>query len=249
MQDTSLAPVIVVPGPEALAETATRWIADAIEGAVRDRGACFLALAGGETPRGCYERLSREPYRTEIPWASVHVYWSDERRVPLSDPASNYAMARTSLLEHVPIPREQVFPMPVWEPDGNRAAAAYARVLERVPRTDPGWPRFDLILLGLGEDGHTASLFPGAGALSETRATVRAVQGSKPPAERLTVTLPVINAARLVLFLVHGAEKRSALQATRRRDPRLPAGLVQPHDGDLRFIVDREALVEDLAGV
>jgi len=249
MRDASLAPVIVVPGPEALAETAARWIADAIESAVRDRGAGFVALAGGETPRGCYERLSREPYRTEVPWARVHVFWSDERRVPLTDPASNYAMARVSLLDHVPIPRGQVFPMPVWEPDGNRAAAEYARTLERVPHTDAGWQRFDLILLGLGEDGHTASLFPGDEALSETRATVRAVRGSKPPVERLTFTLPVINAARLVLFLVHGAEKRSALQATRRRDPRLPAGLVQPHDGELRFIVDREALVEDLAGV
>lgn len=240
-------PVIVVPGPAALADTAARWIADAIEAAVRDRGACFLALSGGQTPRSSYERLSQDPYRTEVPWGQVHFFWSDERRVPLSDPASNYAMTRATLLDHVPAVPAQIYPMPVEEPDGARAAAVYAQILERVPRDDSGSPRFDLILLGLGEDGHTASLFPGDEALSETRVPVRAVRASKPPADRLTFTLPLINAARSVLFLVQGAEKRSALQATRRRDPRVPAGLVQPRDGELRFIVDREALVEDLA--
>ena len=128
-------------------------------------------------------------------------------------------------------------------------AEAYARELAALPRDASGRPRFDLILLGLGEDGHTASLFPGDPALLEERAWVRAVRASKPPPDRLTLTLPVINASRAVLFLVQGAAKRSALQAVRRRDPRVPASLVQPVNGELRFIVDREALVEDPATV
>jgi len=239
----------VVPGPAALSDTAARWIADTIQGAVRDRAACYLALSGGETPRASYQRLSRDPYPQEVPWAALHVFWSDERRVPYGDPASNFGMARAAFLDHVPIPAAQIFPMPVEEPDGSQAPAAYAQTLRKVPADSAGWPRFDLILLGLGEDGHTASLFPGDDALRETSAPVRAVRAPKPPQERLTLTLPVLNAARSVLFLVQGASKRSALQAARRRDPRLPAGLVQPVAGELRFIVDREALVEDVATV
>lgn len=244
----ALLPVIVVPGPEALAETAARRIADAIKAAVADRRRCYLALAGGETPRACYQALARFAVG-DIPWPSVEVYWSDERRVPLDDPASNYAMARAALLDHVPIPAGQIHPAPVDQPDGEAAADAYAGELEALPRDAAGRPRFDLILLGLGEDGHTASLFPGDPAVSEKRRWVRAVRAGKPPPERLTFTVPVINAARAVLFLVQGAAKRSALQAVRRRDPRVPASLVQPADGELLFIVDREALVEDPATV
>jgi 6-phosphogluconolactonase len=244
----ALQPVIVVPGPEALAETAARWIADTIQASVATRARCFLALAGGETPRACYRVLGGPGFRHDVPWSAVDVYWSDERRVPLDDPASNYAMARAALLDQVPIPASQIHPAPI-EPEGALAAEAYARELAGLPRDAVGRPRFDLILLGLGEDGHTASLFPGDPAVLEERAWVRAVRASKPPPERLTLTLPVINASRAVLFLVQGAGKRSALQAVRRRDPRVPASLVQPVDGELRFIVDREALVEDPATV
>lgn len=242
-------PVIVVPGPEALAETAARWVADTVKAAVAARARGYLALAGGETPRACYRVLSRPPFRDEIPWSAVEVYWSDERRVPLDHPDSNYAMARAALLDHVPIPASQIHPAPVDEPDGQVAAEKYASALAALPRDAAGRPRFDLILLGLGEDGHTASLFPGDPALTDETSWVRAVRASKPPPERLTFTLPAINASRAVLFLVQGAAKRSALQAVRRRDPRLPASLVQPVDGELRFIVDREALVEDPAAV
>jgi 6-phosphogluconolactonase len=242
-------PVIVVPGPDALAETAARWVADTISAAVTARSRCFLALAGGETPRACYQTLSGPPFHDDVPWAAVHVYWSDERLVPRDDPASNYGMARAALLDRVPIPREQIHPAPVSEPDGRAAAEAYARELAALPRDPGGRPRFDLILLGLGEDGHTASLFPGDPALDDQESWVRAVHAGKPPPNRITFTLPVINAARVILFLVQGAGKRSALQAVRRRDPRLPASHVQPIDGELRFIVDREALVEDPAAV
>ena len=229
------APVIsvVVPGPSELAEAAASWTAERITGAVAARRACYLALAGGETPRGCYERLAQAPYRDSLPWGSVFVYWSDERQVPLDDPASNYAMSKAALLDQVPIPPEQVFPL-VGDP---------TPVLRRVPPDAAGRPRFDVIHLGLGDDGHTASLFPGSPALQEGQALVAAVHDApKPPPERLTLTLPVINAARAVLFMVQGASKREALARVRRRDPAVPASHVLPVDGELRFIVDRAAV-------
>ncbi len=193
---------LVVLGPAELAEAAASWTAERITGAVAARRACYLALAGGETPRGCYERLARPPYRDALPWRSVFVTWSDERQVALDDPASNYAMAKAALLDHVPIPLEQVFPL-LGDP---------TPALRRVPPDARGRPRFDVIHLGLGEDGHTASLFPGSPALDEAKALVAYVHDApKPPPERLTMTLPVINAARAVLFMVQGASKRDAL--------------------------------------
>jgi len=228
------APVIsvVVPGPAELAAAAAAWTAERITGAVAARRACYLALAGGETPRGCYARLAGPPYRDSLPWPSVFVYWSDERQVPLDDPASNYAMAKAALLDHVQIPPEQIFPL-VGDP---------TPALRRVPPDVGGRPRFDVIHLGLGEDGHTASLFPSSPALHEAQALVAAVHDApKPPPDRLTLTLPVINAARAVLFMVQGASKREALARVRRRDSALPASHVQPVDGELRFIVDRAA--------
>ena len=224
---------VVVPGPAELAEAAASWTAARTTDAVAARRACYLALAGGETPRGCYERLARPPYRDALPWSFVFVYWSDERQVPFDDPASNYAMAKAALLDHVPIPPEQVFPL-VGDP---------TPALRHVPPDARGRPRFDLIHLGLGEDGHTASLFPGSPALQEAHALVGHVHNApKPPPERLTLTLPVINAARAVLFMVQGASKREALARVLQRDPALPASHVQPVDGELRFIVDQAAI-------
>ncbi|HEX9095416.1 MAG TPA: 6-phosphogluconolactonase [Candidatus Dormibacteraeota bacterium] len=226
---------VVVEGPAELAEAAATWTADRIWAAVAERRACYWALAGGETPRGCYQRLAQPPYRDTLPWRSVLVYWSDERQVPLDDQTSNYAMAKAALLDHVPIPPEQVFPL-VGDP---------APALLRVPADGRGRPRFDVIHLGLGEDGHTASLFPGSPALQEANALVARVDNApKPPPERLTLTLPVINAARAVLVMVQGASKKDALARVLRRDPALPASHVQPVDGELQFLVDRAAMGE-----
>ncbi len=224
---------VVVPGPAELAEAAARWTADHLRAAVATRGACYWALAGGETPRGCYERLAQPPDRDALPWRSVFVYWSDERQVPLDDPASNYAMAKAALLDHVPIRPEQIFPL-VGDP---------TPALRRIPADDRGWPRFDIIHLGMGEDGHTASLFPGSPTLEESEALVAHVTNApKPPPERLTLTLPVINAGRAVLVMVQGASKREALARVLRRDPALPASHVAPADGELQFLVDRAAI-------
>jgi 6-phosphogluconolactonase len=224
---------VIVQGPAELAEAAAAWTADRIRAAVAERGACYWALAGGETPRGCYQRLAQPLYRDALPWQSLFVYWSDERQVPLDDPTSNYAMAKAALLDQVPIPSEQVFPL-VGDP---------TPALRHIPADNRGRPRFDVIHLGLGEDGHTASLFPGSPALQESEAFVAHVHNApKPPPERLTLTLPVINAARAVLFMVQGASKKDALARVLSRDPALPASHVQPVDGELQFLVDRAAL-------
>jgi 6-phosphogluconolactonase len=222
---------IVLDNAAAVAEAGAEWTAQRLTSAVSERGACYLALAGGETPRGCYQRLAQEPYKSSLPWGQVHLYWSDERRVPLDDPASNYGMAKAALLDHVPIPSGQIHPLV----DDSR------RQLERIPREGTGPPRFDIIHLGLGEDGHTASLFPGDAALEERTAWVLGVTAVKPPPERLTLTFPVINAARAVLFLVQGEGKRRALERVLARDRTLPASRVQPAEGELTFIVDRTA--------
>ncbi len=227
-----IAPV-VVPGPAELADAAARWTAGRITAAVAARHACYLALAGGDTPRGCYERLAEPPYSDGLPWRSVFLYWSDERQVPLDDPASNYAMAKAALLDHVPIPPQQIFPL-VRDP---------VPTLLRLPVDRAGLPRFDIIHLGMGEDGHTASLFPGSPALEERHALVYYVHDApKPPPDRVTLTLPVINAAGAVLLMVQGASKREALARVLQRDPALPASRVKPIDGELQFIVDRAAI-------
>src|SRR5437773_10742039 len=172
----------VVADAQALAEAAAHWTAERVERAVEERGACYLALAGGETPKGCYRRLAQPPYNSQLPWSRVFITWSDERRVPLNDPASNYAMARAALLDHVPVPADQVFPLT----EENLPA------LGRVPKDGAGLPRLDMIHLGIGEDGHTASLLPGSSVLKERRAIVRAVDDApKPPPHRLTLTLQI----------------------------------------------------------
>jgi 6-phosphogluconolactonase len=222
---------IVVADPSELASKAAEWTAERITQAVEERGGCYIALAGGETPRGCYQRLAQSPYREHLPWAKLFVYWSDERQVPLDDAASNYAMAKLALLDQVPIPRDQIFPL-VGDP---------APAIAKVPRDARGQPRFDVIHLGMGEDGHTASLFPGHPALQYQSAVVAVLNAPKPPPERLTLSLPVLNAARAVLFMVQGAGKRAAMERVLRRDPSLPASLVHPVNGELAFIIDKAA--------
>ena len=231
-----LEPIVVADATE-LAEVAAAWTAERIVRAAADRGACHVALAGGETPRGCYQRLAGEPYRSSVPWDRVQFYWSDERQVPLDDPASNYAMARAALLDRLPMTSGQVHPL-VGDP---RPA------LEQLPRNRAGFPRFDLIHLGLGEDGHTASLFPDDPALEEQTAWVVRVHAVKPPPERLSLTYPVLNAAREILFLVQGVGKRTALAGVLARDRRFPASRVEPADGEMRLIVDRAALPDPVA--
>ena len=179
-----------------------------INESVRSNGSFSIALAGGNTPRTLYRLLSSR-FRDQIPWKNVHVFWGDERYVPLADPQSNYRMARETLLDAVPCPAENVHPMPTQLPDPEVAAREYEKTLRSYFSKD--WPRFDLVLLGLGEEGHTASLFPGSPALNETQRWVVAVKAPAEQPQRLTLTLPALTAAANIYFLVAGSNKAQAL--------------------------------------
>ncbi len=187
-------------------------VADALSAAVRARGAASIALAGGNTPRALYRALAAES-GAEAPWPRVHVFWGDERDVPPDDPRSNDRMAREALLDAVPVPATQVHPIPGGTGDAAGAAVAYERTL-RAYFGDAGWPAFDLVLLGLGDDGHTASLFPGSAALSERSRWVVPSTAPVEPRSRLTLTLPVLTHARAIFVVVAGAAKAEPLRRT-----------------------------------
>lgn len=189
----------LVVAPELFGELGAALLAGAIVEAVAARGAATVALAGGGTPRPVYERLAGE---RSLPWPQVHVYFGDERAVPPQHPSSNYGMAYGALLGRVPIPPEHVYRMAAERADVQEAAAEYAALLPE---------RLDLLILGIGSDGHTASLFPGSAALMEGRRKVLAVEGPAPPRRRLTITPPVITAARRVVVLAVGPDKASAV--------------------------------------
>jgi 6-phosphogluconolactonase len=193
---------IVVVEAFRLADAAAEWIAAVAIADVRDRGRCALALSGGQTPRPVYEQLARDPLAARIAWQDVDVYFGDERAVAPRDPASNYAMAAAALLERVPIPAGRVHRMEAERPDRDAAAREYERILPE---------RLDILLLGMGPDGHTASLFPGSPAMDERERLVIPVTSPKAPAERLTITPPVIAAARRVAVLISGADKAATV--------------------------------------
>jgi 6-phosphogluconolactonase len=187
--------LIVVPHTADLVRPAAEWLAREIAGAIGARGACALCLAGGRTPEPVYRRLA---LATEVDWTRVSVYFNDERAVPPDHPESNYRMVRAALLSRVPIPAPSVHRMEAERADRDAAAREYERALPAA---------LDVLVLGVGPDGHTASLFPGSGALDERRRLVLPVDGPKPPAERLTITPPVIEAARSVAVIAAGADK------------------------------------------
>ena len=232
----------VFDDPEAVARAAARRIAEIAEEAIGERGAFAVALAGGSTPRRVYELLAGEESRAAVDWANVHVFFGDERAVPPDDADSNYRMANEALLSRVPVPPENVHRI-----EGVGDAAANASDYESEMRGffgDAEWPRLDLVLLGMGDDGHTASLFPGTAALEEGRAWVAANWVEKLGAWRVTLTAPAVNAARHVLFLVNGAGKAGRLREVLKgeRDPaHLPSQLIRPSDGTLEWFVDRPA--------
>jgi 6-phosphogluconolactonase len=193
---------IIITEPGHLADAAAEWIAATLRASLRERGRCALALSGGRTPQPVYERLADEPLAALIRWPDVDVFFGDERAVPPDDPASNYGMARAALLARVAIPPTCVHRMEAERADRDAAAREYARGLP---------PQLDILLLGMGPDGHTASLFPGSPALDERERLVVPVTGPTAPAERLTITPPVIAAARHVAVLAAGAEKAATV--------------------------------------
>ena len=204
-------------------------------------GRAAVALAGGSTPKRLYELLATAEFRERLPWDRVHWFWGDERFVPPDDAESNYRMARLAMLEAVPAPADHIHPVPFAGLTPEQAAAAYQAALQRcygAAELDPARPLFDLVLLGLGEDGHTASLFPATPALQERRAWVASVLGAKPE-PRVTLTYPALESARHVVFLVAGAGKRAVLQRLQRGED-LPAAHVRP-SGTLHWLIDRAA--------
>jgi 6-phosphogluconolactonase len=213
------------------------------QSAIAERGAFSVALAGGSTPKAAYALLAQEPRRMQVTWKDAFVFFGDERCVPPDDAQSNYAMASGAFLRDVGIPEPNVHRMR-GEDEPAAAAASYARIL----RDDLGdLPRFDLILLGMGPDGHTASLFPGADPLTDDAQLVRAPYVEAAGMSRLTITPRVINAARRVVIATEGLQKAPALAAVRdgAYDPiRYPIQIVAPTDGRLTWIVDSDAASE-----
>lgn len=201
-------------------------------------GPFAVALSGGSTPKRLYQLLARMPF----PWARTHWFWGDERFVPADDSASNYRMTREALLSHVPVPADQIYPVPTNGLNPDDAAAQYEATLKAfhgAQHLGPGRPLFDLVLLGLGTDGHTASLFPGKPMLDERRRWVGATDDPQ-GAPRITLTYPALESSRETIFLVAGPDKKDRLREVLAADRRLPAARLQPH-GTLRFLADRAA--------
>lgn len=227
--------VEVLADPGALAERVAAWL---VERATARQGAFSLALSGGSTPKRLYEHLARIPWRDRMPWDRVHLFWGDERFVPPDHPDSNQRMVREAMIAHVPIPPANVHPVPVdGTPEG--AAQRYEAELRAFAAGRPDEPLFDVQLLGLGTDGHTASLFPGTPALAERIAWVVAVVGVKPE-PRITLTYPALDSSRDVAFLVTGAGKRTMLRRLCEGDAALPASGVRPA-GAVTIFADRVA--------
>lgn len=225
---------------------AAALLAERAAAATAARGRFLLAVSGGSTPLPLFRLLAGAPYRQELPWSRTHIFWADERLVPPDDEGSNYGQAWSVWLQHVPIPEQQIHRVDgALEPAA--AASDYANQLRTLadPAHTFAWPRFDLVLLGLGADGHTASLFPtsAAPAADVPVVPVWAEYGDR-PAARVTLTPPVFNSARHILFLVRGEDKAPAVaQAIAREgDPaRLPALRIWPDQGEMTWFLDRDA--------
>jgi 6-phosphogluconolactonase len=215
-------------------------------------GRFTAVLSGGSTPRAMFSLLAEEPFSRSVPWASIYFFWGDERAVPPTHSGSNYRMAKETLLSRVPVPPENIFRIPAELDDRERAAREYSETTRLFfsGGADPGtsplgtWPRFDLVLLGMGSDGHTASLFPRTPALRVSDQIAVANYVQKLNAHRITLTATTINNARNVTFLVAGEDKGQSLKKVLEgpADPELyPSQLIQPRSGKLTWLVDEEA--------
>jgi 6-phosphogluconolactonase len=238
--------VVVVDDSSDLARAAADRFASAVQAAVAERGKAFVALSGGSTPKQMGTLLAREPYRSSIPWDKVQVFWGDERCVPLGSPDSNAGEAMRGYLDLVGVPRENLHPW-LTDPEASGAAAMEYEVnLRSAFGQETGVPRFDLVLLGMGDDGHTASLFPHTSALKAEKPLAVANFVPKLDAERLTLTRPVLNAGRDIVFLVGGPGKADMLETVLEGeiDPEArPAQSIGPSepDGTLTWLVDKAA--------
>jgi 6-phosphogluconolactonase len=233
--------VRIFASPEHLFHAAAERFCLVGQPAIRDRGRFSVALSGGSTPRAMHEELVQN-FSSQLSWKDVFFFWSDERHVPPTDPDSNYRMANETLLSKLPVPADHIFRVPGEMPNAGEAAQAYEQSMRNFFRPAAAFPRFDLILLGMGADGHTASLFPGTTALDEKKHWVVANWVEKFSTFRITFTYPVLNHAVNVMILVSGADK-ATMVARALRDPaaNLPCQGVKPIDGELMWFLDQAA--------
>jgi 6-phosphogluconolactonase len=230
--------------PQDLFAAAADEIVQASNYAIAERGRFSIALSGGSTPRTLFTLLANSA-RSSVQWEKSYFFWSDERHVPPDDKDSNYRMAQEAMLSKVPVPVGNIFRIPAENPDADAAALSYEETLRKFFSGEPGQiPRFDVILLGMGPDGHTASLFPETAALEERNRLVVANWVEKLKTSRITFTLPLLNAARCVAFLVSGTDKASMLRTVLQSDApgkQYPSKLVRPSEGKLVWFLDRAA--------
>jgi 6-phosphogluconolactonase len=230
--------VEILADPHALARRVAEWMTST---ALAAKGPFRVSLSGGSTPKTLYELLASDDFKSHVPWQRIIWYWGDERFVPHNDPESNFRMAREAMLTKAPVPPENIHPVPV---DGSpeEAALRYERTLQQAnggPVLDPAKPLFDVTLLGLGNDGHTASLLPGDAVLQERKRWVAVVSHGRPEV-RITMTYPVIESSGKVAFLVTGKEKAAIVAAIRAGGSQVPAARVKPV-GELMWFLDRAA--------
>lgn len=236
----------IYPDRAALITRSKDLVVEYVQAAIAARGTCSIALSGGSTPKPLYEALAKE----DLPWSQLQIFWGDERYVPVDHPDSNAGAAKAAWLDQVPIPVEQVHLTPTHYDNPVDAAVAYAQTIRQVLGEAP-WPQIDINLLGMGDDGHTASLFPHTLALGVSDRLVTV--GEKAGTPRITFTVPFINHSRAVIFLVAGSNKQTALSqvfSPDGDDQTYPSRKIQPQ-GDLRWLLDAAAgeAVKDLPGV
>ena len=234
--------IIIADDPTQLAETAANIFTSTAKDCVDQKNFFSVAISGGSTPRNMNRMLAQEPYSSSIAWEKTHIFWVDERCVAVDDPASNYGMARKDFLDQIPIPVDHVHPMP-REAAPEEGAKNYQNELKTFFRSTKGEsPAFDLILLGIGTDGHTASLFPATPSAALSKEWVIAVKGGRPDVYRLTLTYDVLNRAEKICFLVSGENKAPVVKTIfDDKQAGLPAQKVQPLNGRLTWLMDRQA--------
>ena len=235
--------VVIYPDTNTLSHEAAQYIVRLANEAIVSHGRFSIALSGGSTPRVLYGLLGDEPYRNQINWSQVEIFWSDERCVPPDSSDSNYQLAQEVLFSKLSISASQIHRMPADKPDRDAASLEYTQEMQRAFGTD-GIPSFDLLQLGMGPEGNTASLFPHQPSLHEQQRLVMPVNVPKPPPPRLTFTPPLLNAAKHVLFLVTGSDKADAVQAVLEggyQPEEYPAQIVRPPHGDVTWMLDTAA--------
>ena len=233
--------IIVKENAAMLAQKATSLFHQTAKESIDRRGRFVVAISGGTTPRRMYRMLAEEPCGSAIPWNKTYIFWADERCVPENDPASNYGAAKNDFLNRVPVPEAQVYPMPGELPPKQGALKYQKALIDFFHLEDGQVPIFDLILLGMGTDGHTASLFPGHRTVDETKRMVVAVKGGHPNVNRLTLTLPVLNRAKQIIFLISGKEKAATLKTVfENLKAQLPVQKIYTLEGELTWLLDRE---------